>query len=251
VPDWRPTDRILNSKLLDMRLRKMLRLARKPSLWPAALRGTVASLEHGEIPFAEDFCTVIDVGANRGQFALFAADLFPDSRIICFEPLPAPADRLDGLLDGRVEVHRVALGSEPGRAKINISASDDSSSLLPIGSRQKEEFPGTEAIGTLEVEVSTLDHRIPSPPVRPCLLKIDVQGLEGEVLKGAAETLESVDQALIECSYVELYEGQPLAPEIITQMKSVGFSVVFQGTALRTNDGELLQANLLFARDKG
>ena len=112
----------------------------------------------------------------------------------------------------------LALGSSAGSATINVSARDDSSSLLPIGERQVREFPGTARQSTATIEVSTLDAAVSGSLARPCLLKIDVQGLELEVLKGGRATLGQVDEALVECSFVELYEGQALADEVIAFM---------------------------------
>lgn len=208
------------------------------------------SLEHESVPFGHEFATVIDVGASRGQFASFAAHRFPDATIVCFEPLEEPADALERTLGHRVEVRRVALGDSPGTATIHLSARDDSSSLLPIGERQVAEFPGTAAVGTREVTVSTLDVEFPDHVDRPCLLKIDVQGLEAEVLRGGQGLLEQVEEALIECSFVELYEGQALAPEVTGIMKQAGFVQIAGEAAGRTDAETAVQADLLFSRTK-
>jgi len=234
--------------ILRTRFTKLIRLARHPSLWGTALKGTVPSLEHEGVPFGDEFSTVIDVGASRGQFASFATHRFPGAKVFCFEPLDEPAAALERALGQRAEVRRVALGSEPGTATIHISARDDSSSLLPIGERQVAEFPGTAAIAAREIAVSTLDREFPDRLQRPCLLKIDVQGLEADVLRGGPSMLEQVDEALIECSFVELYEGQALAPEVVDIMKSAGFALVSEdedgGSLIETG----VQADLLFRR---
>ncbi len=188
---------------------------------------------------------VIDVGASRGQFALLAAERFPSARIVCFEPLPGPRERIARVLGDRVEVVGAAAGAETGRARLNVSARDDSSSLLPIGSRQVSEFPGTAVSDEVEVRVTTLDEALPGELARPCLLKIDVQGFELEVLKGAEETLKSVDEALIECSFVELYSGQPLADEVIGQMVGSGFRLRGVHAITCSRDGSAVQSRLL------
>ncbi|MGA7435721.1 MAG: FkbM family methyltransferase, partial [Solirubrobacterales bacterium] len=203
--------------------RKLFRILRHPAHWSALKQGVAASEEHSSIPFGFDHATVIDVGASRGQFALFAVRRFPEAKVICFEPLPEPRAALTRALGDRVDLHAHAVGSSAGTAVINISASDDSSSLLPIGERQVEEFPGTQAESSLEVEVKTLDSVVAAEKLpAPVLLKVDVQGLELEVLKGASETLTRVDEALIECSFVELYEGQALADDVIGLMRDNG-----------------------------
>jgi FkbM family methyltransferase len=191
---------------------------------------------------------VLDVGASRGQFALLAADLFPAARIICFEPLPGPRESIATVLGDRVELVEAAVGAGSGRAGINISARDDSSSLLPIGERQEAEFPGTGTSGTLDVPVTTLDESLASGFERPCLLKIDVQGFELAVLEGATGTLARVDEALIECSFVELYEGQPLADEVVAKMSRSGFRLRGVHGVTCSADGSTVQADFFFRR---
>src|SRR3712207_638198 len=63
-------------------------------LWVASYRaalrhGVAAAVEHHAVPFEHRYLTVIDVGANRGQFALVASHRFPGAVLHCFEPLPA------------------------------------------------------------------------------------------------------------------------------------------------------------------
>ena len=117
---------------------------RAPAGTLARLRlGVAASVEHSRVPFASGIRSVLDVGASRGQFALFALERFPGARIVCFEPLPEARERLLRVGGNRTEVHVVALGARPGSARLQVSAADDSSSLLPIGRRQVAEFPGT------------------------------------------------------------------------------------------------------------
>lgn len=238
-------------RLARVRSIKLGRLLSEPAYWPALRQGVAASVEHTGIPFSRNARTVLDVGASRGQFALFISTMMPEARVISFEPLPEPFEDLDRLTGAQVETHNTAVGASSGAASINVSARDDSSSLLPIGSRQVEEFPGTEAERTIEVPVTTLDETLVGEPARPCLLKIDVQGLELEVLKGATRTLASVDEALIECSFVELYEGQALAEDVIIFMNDAGFHLVGVHEVAYSSDGSAIQADFLFRRAGG
>jgi hypothetical protein len=146
-------------------------------------------------------------------------------------------------------VHAVALGARPGIAHLQVSAADDSSSLLPIGRRQVAEFPGTGYERSLEVSVATLADFLTDRLPGPRLLKIDVQGFELEVLRGAGESLALVDQVFVECSFVELYDGQPLADEVICFLKARGLRLVGVHGLATSADGSPLQADFLFARD--
>ncbi|HMT06087.1 MAG TPA: FkbM family methyltransferase [Solirubrobacterales bacterium] len=237
-------------RLARVRAHKLARLARDRSYWPALRRGVAAAVEHADIPFDPATKTVLDVGASRGQFALFATRRFPGTAIVSFEPLPDACAVLEEVTAHRVDARRTAIGATRGEADINVSSSDDSSSLLPIGARQVSEFPGTETDHTIVVPVSTLDDEIPTEPERPCLLKLDVQGLELDVLKGATRTLDWVDEALIECSFVELYEGQALADEIVTFMHEAGLGLAGVHEVTYSADGSAIQADFFFKRRK-
>lgn len=248
----KPRERIHASfRLGRLRAVKLSRLLRDRSYRHALREGVAASVEHSVVPFDDGIATVLDVGASRGQFALFAAKRFPHARIVSFEPQPGPMAELTEVLGERVERVPLALGSAPGTATMNISRRDDSSSLLPIGTNQRKVFPGTESIDTLEVEVTTLDEALPEPLVRPCLLKIDVQGLELEVLKGATKILGQVDEALVEGSFVELYEGQALADDVISLMRDAGLRLTGIYGKTTDADGRDVQADFLFRRTTG
>ena len=237
-------------RLASAKFRKLIKLAGNPAYWPALRNGVAASVEHSRIPFGEDFATVLDIGASRGQFALFSRENFPRAEIMCFEPQPGPAEELLAVIGDDVTLIRSALGPEPGSANMNVAARDDSSSLLAIGERQVAEFPGTGTDHTIEVPVTTLDDAVTRPVARPCLLKIDVQGFELDVLRGGSETLAEVDVALIECSFVELYEGQALADEVVPLMLESGFHLAGVHETVYSADGSAIQADFLFRRPK-
>ena len=238
-------------KLASRKVRKLVQLLGNRAYWPALKNGIAASVEHSGIPFCERFETVLDVGASRGQFALFARESFPGARIVCFEPQPGPAADLRDLLGDKVELVTSALGAEPGTATMNVSNRDDSSSLLTIGARQVAEFPGTGSDHSIDVPVSTLDESIQQPIRRPCLLKIDVQGFELNVLRGGALTLKGIDVALIECSFVELYEGQDTAEQVISFMADAGFRLAGVHGLVYSADRSSIQADFLFRREHG
>jgi FkbM family methyltransferase len=231
--------------------RKLISVLREPAFRKPLRYGVAASVEHDAIPMRSDYRTVIDAGANRGQFAVFAARRFPGASLICFEPLPEPGGVLRRALgaSGRLTLHQVALGAEAGEAEFHVSAADDSSSLLPIGPRQRATFPGTEERSTETVQVRRLDEMVRAEQTNsPVLLKIDVQGGELGVLKGAEALLPRVDAVLVEVSFVELYSGQPLADDVWEFLRAHGLSCRGVWSLAYGSRGECLQGDLLFAR---
>lgn len=167
--------------------------------------------------------TVVDIGANRGQFALAARHCFPTARIVSFEPLAKPAALWQAVFAGdeHAELINAAVGPEPGEATIYLSARDDSSSLLPITARQNTLFPGTAEAGTAAIRVLRLADALPPAFDTPALLKLDVQGFELQALAGCEDLLTHFAWVYVECSFVELYAGQSFADEVIADRKSV------------------------------
>ncbi len=233
-----------------IRARKLAHVVRRGQ-FVRLLRGVpIAALEHTHLR-AIDIGSVIDVGANRGQFALLIRDLLgEDVHIEAFEPLDAAADAFESHAGGpNIRLHRAAAGAAPTTAVLHISNADDSSSLLPIGSRQVSIFPDSAEVGTQLVEVTTLDVALVDAELAPpTLLKVDVQGTELDVLRGARETLSRVSHVYAECSFVELYEGQCLAAEVIAELASNSFELTGVYNSHRIRAGTCVQADLLFTR---
>lgn len=195
--------------------------------------------------------TVVDVGANRGQFALAARHCHPDARIVSFEPLATPAATFRAVFgdDPRTSLVDAALGPEPGEAIIHVSARDDSSSLLPITTAQDTLFPGTAEVDTDTVRVTRLaEHLPPSDIDAPALLKIDVQGFELPALAGCEDVLDRFDWVYVECSFVELYAGQAFADDVIAWLRDRRFALSGIYSVSYDTEGSAVQADFLFAR---
>ncbi|HEV2734156.1 MAG TPA: FkbM family methyltransferase [Longimicrobiaceae bacterium] len=132
--------------------------------------------------------TVVDVGANTGLYTVICARLVgPGGRVHSFEPVPGLGGRvrenaeLNGLAN--VEVYGSGLGARAGSFRLHLSGSggDGWSSLYP------SEWTGPEAV---EVPVETLDGWMDRRDVeRIDLLKVDVEGAELDVLRGARRSL--------------------------------------------------------------
>jgi len=190
---------------------------------------------------------VLDIGANRGQFCLFAHEVFGVRRIDAFEPLSECADDIRSILPF-VTVHEVALSDSAGERQFHISRANDSSSLRQITSNQTKHFPGTEEAEIRRVVTTTFEAWSSGRSiVRPSLAKIDVQGSELNVIRGMGSIIEQIDYVYTELSFVELYEGQALAGEVVCHMNKLGFDLV--GLFNIKQDGmRSIQADALFCR---
>src|SRR5262249_51548504 len=101
--------------------------------------GVAAAVEHWRALSGLDVATVVDIGANKGQFALLATAVFPGATIYSFEPLEEPAARLRKVLGAEVRLFETAIGPSERKGIIHVSRRTDCSSLLPIA-RQSEIF---------------------------------------------------------------------------------------------------------------
>lgn len=227
---------------------KAVRSAQNPLSRHALRHGVSPSFVHQPMLSRLAPRTVIDVGANRGQFALDALMAVPGVSVISFEPLETAANKYRQVLGHRPDVvlHQVALSDTVGEAELHVAAEDDCSSLLPIGQLQESYFPSSGLSHTTTVAVSTLDTVLVGFD-RPggLLLKLDVQGAELDVLRGATTLLQRVDWVYLEVSFVELYDGQPLAAEVDDWLKAHGFALGGIGGVCR-EAGDVLQADLLY-----
>ncbi len=140
-----------------------------------------------------------------------------------------------------------AIGPDEASMEMNISASNDSSSLLPITEQQVRFFPGTEAVDTETVRVAPLHCFLSEDEIeRPALLKIDVQGFEREVLEGCERLLSLFDVIYVECSFVELYAGQALASEVFEFVLGQGFRFEGAYNITYNSEGATIQGDFLF-----
>lgn len=219
--------------LLATRLEKVAHIAITPGFWQSALHG-VAPTQHWRVPFGCCFQTVIDVGANRGQFALFARNKFPQARILSFEPNPVLIQAVERT---GAEVYNLACGSTRGTLRLNVPTRDDDASIL--GS-------GDEAV---HVKVVRLDEAI-EPLEQPALLKLDVQGYELEALKGAEGILDQIDEILCECSYWEFLPGAAQIGDVADFLTQHGFTLKGEYCKTYRSDGSPDQADALFVKSE-
>jgi FkbM family methyltransferase len=237
--------------MFPSKVRKFIAVLREPN-WRQALRRNrvAAATEHAVVlDQLGKHRTVVDIGANRGQFALVARRLFPEAQIHSFEPLPGPAARFRAIFAGdvRVRLHEAAIAQESGNSTIHVSRRDDSSSLLPITVRQNNFFPGTAQARTATIRVGPLREFLKEEQIEaPALLKLDVQGFELQALRGCESLLRRFGHVYAECSFVELYAGQALADEVIVWLQDRGFALTGVYNMGYARAGQAIQGDFLF-----
>jgi FkbM family methyltransferase len=203
----------------------------------------------------QEIRTVLDVGANEGQFIKTALALMPDAAIYGFEPNPESVKKLEKTDWGsnKVNILPIACGSKKATLQLNVSKFSPSSSLLKMEQRHLDEFPGTETEKTITVEVERLDHTVASLRAvqSPFLLKIDVQGFEGEVLAGATGIFNETRVIVCEINMASLYENQCTFDSLIAFLSQHHYRLVDMGNPIRSRQTqEILFLDLAFKRDR-
>lgn len=178
--------------------------------------------------------TILDIGANRGGFALTMRALFPAARIIAFEPLPELLPKLNAMAaaDPLLTVAACGLGETNGTLTFNRLANDAASSFLAPNAVLKSSEPAITASSQLSVPVRRLDDVMGKiPHQQPVFVKLDVQGFEDRVIAGGEHTLRHAPLVLIETSTVPLYDSAPDFACIAGQLAALGF--IYGGTLER------------------
>lgn len=198
---------------------------------------------------------VVDVGANIGQYGADLRRFGYEGRILSFEPMRAAHAILlkRAEADGSWTAVRSALGVDVGGIDINVAGNSISSSVLPMLDRHADVAPKSRYVGVETVPMARLDE-VASDQIkvaRSPFLKIDTQGYEATVLKGAEGVLSRLVGVELEMSLVPLYQGQMLMSETIDWMTEHGFRLGGLSRGLCDGEsGETLQADGIFLRNQ-
>ncbi len=186
--------------------------------------------------------TVIDVGVAFGTPAFYKS--LPQAKFYLVEPVPQCKELLQKLEKTIGATYfNVAAGSKDG--EIEFFVHPDTSGSSSLRQWEGEAFDGER----ITVPIRRLDSLIPDSIERPCLLKIDTQGNELDVLKGATDLLDKIDIVIIETSFHEFRKGAPEIHEIIASMASLGYRCyeILEGH-YRAVDNALAQVDVAFVK---
>ena len=176
---------------------------------------------------------VLDVGANLGQYRdLLRKDVGFRGHIVSFEPIPSHVEamRQRAKVDENWLIQGFALGASVREAPFNVMKGSELSSFLsPDDSVVASSLPGNEVDAQIPVHVKTLDVVFPDIEQRlgcgSVFLKLDTQGYDLEVLKGALSVLGVVKAVQIEVSVTPIYKGMPHYTTAISTLEDLGFEL--------------------------
>jgi FkbM family methyltransferase len=198
---------------------------------------------------------VLDVGANTGQFAdELRRDLGYRGRICSFEPVSDAYSQLTARAgdDPAWTTFNFGLGDEARRVPINVAANSESSSVLEMLPDHAQAAPESRFVRAEEIELKTLDEIFGDVVgyAENVYLKIDTQGFEGHVLRGAERSLRRIDTIQVEMPLAPLYAGEVAFFEMSRLLLERNY--VLYGIEPGFSDpqsGRLLQVDGIFHRE--
>ncbi len=197
---------------------------------------------------------VLDVGANMGQYHDFLrSEVGFKGQILSFEPVRKYSDLLKSRLaeDPRWRIYDFALGSEEGEASINVTRSPGLNSFLPARTDVVDGFWSEGAVIAVEkVRIRTLDNMVSEGEIdfsnSNVYLKLDTQGFDLEVIKGALRSLPKIRALQTEASIRPIYEGMPTFLESLATMTQNSFDLSGMFPVTHDDNLRLIELDFVF-----
>lgn len=177
-----------------------------------------------------DINCVLDVGANMGQYSQALRKAGYQGKIISFEPITECYQFLVNQKDENWHIMNIALGSSAGAIDLHVTNKNVFSSFLKPNQYSVHRFNESAKTAHIEtVEVKKLDdilaQIIPDLDSTNLFLKLDTQGYDLEVLKGAQQSLKYIAGIQSEISCKAIYEGMPSHIESLTYIDELGYEL--------------------------
>jgi len=198
--------------------------------------------------------TILDIGANTGQYAELLFEHGYDGKIVSFEPLTEAHKVLlqkEKSFPNWIIADRCALGEMDKEVTIHISKNLKSSSILPMLKMHSDTDPESRYVSSENVPMFTLDTIGPKYLDEDAVifLKMDVQGYEKNVLAGAEDLFNRIKGIQLECSLSPLYDGELLLADLIKKIEGRGFRLYDIIPGFRDPaSGILLQTDCIFLK---
>lgn len=223
----------------------------RPDLEAEDTASTTRQLERDLRRILNEDSIVIDVGANRGQFAQEILGISPVKAIYSFEPVAEAYTELRALADQYRQIIPVkaAVSVQKGVSSFFVTASDVGSSLLEPLSGQPSKWLTVDQ----EIKVNTLRlddfirTNFPDDQKEIALLKSDAQGSDLDVLISAGDFLnpKSIQAILVEINFVNFYQGQQHYHAIFARLDQAGYRMAWLYPH-RAHDEWLWWADVMF-----
>lgn len=178
--------------------------------------------------------TIIDVGANIGDFSRELRKYRPEAFIYAFEPMPNEYMQLEDSFkdDKKFRAYNLALSDKDGEAVFNVSSFGPASSILQMNDLLvdyiNKGFSTSVQSNPIVVKTATMDSIFDNSNFMgdsgSLLIKIDTQGFEDKVIRGGVRTIRQANVCFLETEFQPLYEGQALFIDILNQMHELGFT---------------------------
>ena len=186
---------------------------------------------------------VIDIGAHLGQWTRSTKNIFPDTPFIMIEAREEMRPDLERTAAAfrDVDVHIALLGPKDSPGGVTFFRAQGSASSLY---RERSDAPMTP----ITVPMTTLDKILPPSLASPLFLKLDVQGGELDVLRGADAALKKTEVVQLEVALLPYNEGAPTPLEVFNFMDELGFAIYDIAGFVRPNARDLAQIDVIFVR---
>ena len=194
--------------------------------------------------------TVVDVGAAYGSFASQCVPVFPKARFLLLEPLVEYQPFLKELTESMPTAQCIMAAATAHQGEIVLNVHPD----LVGSSLFREVEKDTDVNGLPRtVRAITIDGLLEETGAKgPFLLKVDVQGAELEVLRGAEKMLADTEYILLEVSLFRFFQDGPDFNDVVLYMKSHGFVAYdISGLQYRPLDNALSQVDVAFVKEEG
>jgi len=189
--------------------------------------------------------SILDVGANKGDWSRMAAAVFPNASFLLIEPQQEMLAHLQQFCRDfpKARFVEAGAGASPGELTLTIWNDLEGSSFLP-----EENTSLTRDKKRRNVRIITIDSLYDDETNLPDLVKLDIQGFELEALKGAQKLFGRTELFILEVSLHEFMPNQPLFSDVVTFMAQRGYEPYdLPGFMRRPLDGALGQADIAFA----
>lgn len=189
---------------------------------------------------------ILDVGAYKGKFSRMAISVYPDAAIYLVEPLKEMKHALEGFCKQNPKCKYFDFAAGPAHGMHSLRVFRD----LAWSGFMEEDIPQQDKRTPRMIEMWTIDEMIQTRQIEiPDSVKLDVQGYELEVLKGAQSLFGKTELFIIESALHNKHKSYPLIADVIAFMNERNYVLYdFAGFLRQHHDGSLIECDLCFVK---